>query len=243
MRYMLTQNSELRPLGVFNWTLPALSAVLDDGRRVHTCPAAGVCAALCYARVNTYRFPSVQAAHRRNLARTVDDLDGWAADMTTELTARRYRGDKWVRIHDAGDFYSDDYLSAWLRIAQATPDVTFYAYTREVDRFRRLVEPDRPANFRYLFSLGGREDHLVDLDTDRHCDVFPSAAAARAAGYTPQDADDRDSVRLPTNRIAVIANNIPQLRRKQGVLTFGQLQAERGTRVASGTPVQLTLAL
>jgi hypothetical protein len=43
-RYMLTQNGELRPLGVYNWTIPALSAVLPDGRRVHTCPAAGVCA-------------------------------------------------------------------------------------------------------------------------------------------------------------------------------------------------------
>lgn len=30
-RYMLTQNSELRSLSVFNWTIPALSAALPDG--------------------------------------------------------------------------------------------------------------------------------------------------------------------------------------------------------------------
>lgn len=237
-RYMLTQNSELRPLGVYNWTIPALSAVLPDGRRVHTCPAAGVCASLCYARVNSYRFSNVHAAHVRNLARTVDDLDGWTADMIDELTARRYRGGKWVRIHDAGDFYSDAYTEAWLAIARATPDVTFYAYTREVDRFRRLVEPAAPPNFLYLFSLGGREDRLVDRDVDRHCDVFPTADAALAAGYTPQTADDRDSVRLPTHRIAVVANNIPHLRRKLGGSTFGQLQAERGRR-----PAQTAVAL
>jgi len=229
-RYMLTQNSELRPLGVFNWTIPALSAVLPDGRRIRTCPAAGVCAGLCYARVNTYRFSGVIAAHTRNLQATIDDLPGWATAMTDELTARRYRGGKWVRIHDAGDFYSDAYLEAWLDITRATPDVTFYCYTREVERFKRLVEPDPPNNLLWLYSLGGREDHLVDLEHDRHCDVFPTHDDAIAAGYTPQDDDDRHAVTLPTNRIAVIANNIPQLKRRQGVSTFGALQAEHDRR-------------
>lgn len=225
-RYMLTQNSELRPLGIYNWTIPALTAELPDGRRVKTCPAAGICASLCYARVNTYRFPNVLAAHTRNLQRTLDDLDGWTDDMIDELTARRYRGGKWVRIHDAGDFYSDAYTEAWLEVARATPDVTFYAYTREISRFRRIVEPDPPTNFLWLYSLGGREDHLLNLNRDRHCDVFPTIEAALAAGYTPQEDDDRLSVTLPTNRVAVIANNIPQLRTRQGTSTFGQLQAE-----------------
>ena len=39
------------------------------------------------------------------------------------------------------------YLPAWLRICHARPDVNFYAYTKEVDRFRRLVEADPPPNF------------------------------------------------------------------------------------------------
>jgi len=224
MGWMLTQNSELRPLGVYNWTIPALSAVLPDGRRVKTCPAAGVCAALCYARVNTYRFPAVRAAHTRNLQRVVDDLSGWRDDMIAELGASRYRGGKWVRIHDAGDFFSDEYLEAWLEIARAVPDVTFYCYTREVERFRRLVEPDPPENFLWVYSLGGREDHLIDRETDRHCDVFPSEEAAVAAGYLSQSADDRLCVTLPTNRVAVIANNIPHLRRRQGDHTFAELQ-------------------
>jgi hypothetical protein len=231
-RYLLSSNSELRPLGIYNWTIPALSAVLPDGRRVQTCPAAGVCGGLCYARVNAYRFPSVLAAHTRNLEMVVDDLDGWRTAMVDELGLPRYRGGKWVRIHDAGDFFSDEYLEAWLDVARAVPDVEFYAYTREVARFRRVVEPPGrcPANFRYLFSLGGLEDALVDLDRDRHCDVFPTVEAAVDAGYTPQDEDDRLSVLLPTNRVAVIANRIPQLRRRQGVESFGSLQRRRDGR-------------
>ena len=190
--------------------------------------SAGVCASLCYARVNTYRFPAVLAAHTRNLERVVDDLPGWRDDMVAELGARRYRGGKWVRIHDAGDFFSDEYLVAWLEIARAVPDVTFYCYTREVGRFRRLVEGAAPGNFLWVYSLGEKEDHLVDRERDRHCDVFPSVEAARAAGYMPQSEDDRLCVTLPTNRVAVIANNIPQFRRRQGGETFGGLQLARG---------------
>ena len=231
-KYLLTQNSELRPLGIYNWTIPALSAQLPDGRRVKTCPAAGVCAALCYARVGTYRFSNVKAAHTRNLQMVVDDLNGWAAAMVEELGLPRYRGDKWVRIHDAGDFFSDEYLAAWLEIARAMPDVRFYCYTREVARFRRIVEQPgvKPENFLYVYSLGGKEDHLLDLMVDRHADVFPSEEAAANAGYWSQTADDRLCVTAPTNRVAVPVNNIPQLKRRQGEVTFGALQAEHDGR-------------
>ena len=57
-------------------------------------------------------------------------------------------------MHDAGDFFSDDYLQAWLRIRRARPDLHFYAYTKEVSRFRRLVEPDPPPNFLWVYSYG-----------------------------------------------------------------------------------------
>jgi len=153
--------------------------------------------------------------------------------MIEELTHRRYR-QKWVRIHDAGDFFSDEYLEAWLRIVTVTPDVTFYAYTREVSRFRRCVEQgQRPDNFLYLFSLGGKEDKLIDLVADRHCDVFPSLEAATVAGYSSQHEDDRHSVTLPTNQIAVIANPVKKLLNKQKQRTFRELQAahEAGERI------------
>jgi hypothetical protein len=45
--------------------------------------------------------------------------------------------DKYVRIHDAGDFYSLEYLLLWLEIVKACPNVTFYCYTKEVKMFKR----------------------------------------------------------------------------------------------------------
>jgi hypothetical protein len=232
---LLTQNRELREIGVFNWTLPALGAKLDDGRTVATCPQAGACAALCYARNGTYRFPKVKAAHARNLKMVLDNLEGWKAAMIEEVAKRVKRGG-YVRIHDSGDFFSDDYLEAWIDIARNIPSVTFYAYTKEVLRFKRLAErqyysatgggyfPWAPRNFKWLYSLGGKQDHLIDLDRDRHAEVFPTAEALEAAGYFNQEGDDRLAVEAPTHKIGIVANNIPHFRKRQGTDTFGSLQ-------------------
>jgi hypothetical protein len=48
-RQLLTQNRELKAIGVWNWTLPAWAGRLDDGRTFNTCPSAGICAKVCYA--------------------------------------------------------------------------------------------------------------------------------------------------------------------------------------------------
>ena len=195
---------------------------------MHPCQTAGVCARFCYARVGTYQFSNVKAAHARNLAMVVEDLDGWTQAMSDELDHKRYVG-KWVRIHDAGDFFTDEYLQAWMDLARSHPETTFYAYTREVARFKRMAEGKAPPNFLWLYSLGGMEDGLVDLEHDRHCDVFPSLEAAEEAGYTSQHEDDRHCVTLPTNKIAVVVNNIPHLKKRQGSETFGSLQRSRTT--------------
>lgn len=223
------------------------------------CPSAGSCAKLCYARNGTYLFPEVLAAHKRNLRLVREHPDAWELAMTVELQQDRFRPtgrarynlpdgvtDGWVRdwaalggaavrIHDAGDFFDDAYLLAWLRIARRTPDVLFYAYTKEVTRFRKLVEPDPPVNFRWIYSLGGREDHLLDLDADRHADVFPDRKAIAAAGYQSQDESDLWAVTLPTTRVGIPANNIPHFRKAQGTDTFATLQKGRHTRSAGSS--------
>ena len=191
MSRLLTQNSELRPLGIHNWTLPAWVVRLDDGRNVNVCPQAGACVKLCYARNGSYRFPGVQAAHQRNLKMVMDNLSDWTVAILDELNKPRFKpkGVPWlpdldrshltpavadlldqgapmIRIHDSGDFFSDEYLAAWVHIATLRPDILFYAYTKEVSRMRRVAS-DAPDNFLVCFSLGGREDHLLDLTEGR----------------------------------------------------------------------------
>ena len=223
---LLTQNSELRPDGIYNWSIPALAAKLSNGKNIKTCPNAGACANVCYARNGTYNFSNVKARHTANLEYVIDDPQGWLAQMLEEVNHPRMRG-KYVRIHDSGDFFSEDYLRLWLKIALLTPDVTFYCYTKEVSMFKRIVEYDCPKNFRYLYSLGGREDNLIDLELDRHADVFPDDAAILEAGYSNQDASDLLAITLTSNKIGIPQNNIPQFRKRLAGRTFGEVQKER----------------
>ena len=84
-RQLLTQNRELKAIGVWNWTLPAWAGRLPDGRTFNTCPSAGICARVCYARQGTYLWPVVRAKHHANLAFVLDfsgrDVHEGASDL------------------------------------------------------------------------------------------------------------------------------------------------------------------
>jgi protein gp88 len=222
----------MKPIGVWNWTLPAWAGRLPDGRIYNTCPSAGICAQVCYARNGTYRWPVVLARHQANLRYVLEDLPGWEAAMVAELGARRFAG-AWIRIHDSGDFFSDDYLRVWLRICHARPGVNFYAYTKEVDRFRRLVEPDPPPNFLWVYSYGGAQDHRLDPRVDRVADVFPDEQAIAAAGWHSQEASDLLAV-LGPSLVGIPANRIPaflkRLRGRRFSAWQAEAEAERATR-------------
>jgi hypothetical protein len=221
---LLTQNREMRAIGVWNWSLPALATRLPDGRTQVTCPAADACARICYGRNGTYRFPTVKAKHQANLMFVLDDLSGWEAAMIRELSARRFLG-KFVRVHDVGDFFSDAYTLAWCRVMRACPQTTFYAYTKEVRRFKRLLEPDPPGNFLWVYSYGGREDSSIDPEHDRVADVFPDEDAITDAGWSSQEASDLLAV-LGPRLVGVPANRIPQFLKRMGQRRLSQWQAE-----------------
>ena len=167
MTLLRNNNRDLKRDRVWVWSLPAWITTLPDGSRMNTCPSAGVCAKACYARKGTFRFRNVLEAHTRNLMMILDDLNGWEQQMNLEISHPKFQG-AWVRIHDGGDFFSTDYLQAWLRIAEQNPETTFYCYTKEVLMFRELVEPNCPPNFKYVFSYGGKHDALI-TDNDRQC--------------------------------------------------------------------------
>lgn len=144
-------NSELSELGVFVWSIPALVAKSDEFGLIKTCPNAGVCSALCYARTGRYKFNNVISAHTRNLETYLRDPAKWQEKLLQELTRKKFKetgiphkfdwetrkdfawwvtsGGKAVRIHDAGDFFSYEYLLDWLGVARLNPKILFYTYT------------------------------------------------------------------------------------------------------------------
>ena len=249
---LLRSNSELRADHIWNWSIPAWYVRLE-GKVFKTCPNAGACAQLCYARNGTYQFSNVKAAHLRNLNFILDTPDLFVEQMNAELKKPRFKAngksryeklaqfgtlttDDWavnwmhrggaaVRIHDSGDFFSQDYLSLWASIAGANPEILFYAYTKEV---AMLKDATLPRNFLTIYSMGGLQDYLIDTEHDRHADVFPTIEALLAAGYTDQSGSDLLAVLLKTNKVGIVANNISHFKKKQGAKTFAELS--RNTR-------------
>lgn len=223
-RRLLTQNREMKSIGAWNWTLPALAGRLPDGRRYLTCPSDGVCARVCYARHGTYTWHNVRAKHEANLMFVLDDLPGWEAAMAAELGSAKFHG-KWIRIHDSGDFFSDRYLLAWLRICRVRPDVNFHTYSKEIKRFRELVEPNPPPNFLWVYSYGGTQDAELNPDTDRVADVFVDETAIATAGWASQEANDLLAV-LGPRLVGIPANRIPHFVKRMAGRRFSEWQAE-----------------
>lgn len=250
---LLRQNAELRKIGVFNWSIPAHVVTLTNGERFNTCPNAGACGRVCYAKFGTYQFPTVKQSHLANLEFLLNEPDTWQMRMTVELHAKKFRpsgkphdlahseydtwlsgwiheGGKAVRIHDAGDFFSWDYLMRWADIAIEHEDVLFYAYTKEVGMVQDFWATEKALdalNLRFIFSFGGKQDHLIDRDSHRHADVFPDAITLQEAGYWDQADSDLIAITAPTTRIGIVQNNLPVAKKRFAGNTMSGLNQGR----------------
>lgn len=199
---MLTRNSKMRA------TMPGLYT-FEIGAGPKQCPGAGECASVCYAKDGHYQQPVVKDAHARNFAATK------RADFATKMTQEIWRlRPRVVRIHSSGDFYSASYLLKWMTVMEMCPAVRFYCYTKMIPLFESVDE--WPENFTYVYSYGGRWDHMIDEGVDRHSKVFKSDADLKAAGYTDTHESDAPAMDPTIRRIGLVYHgrfkkNLPTL--------------------------------
>jgi hypothetical protein len=215
---LLTRNSKIRKSEkrTFNFGIPAYQSTTG----LKTCPNAGACAKGCYALAGAYRFSNVAQAFERRLA--VTQSNEFIDLMLKEIDANRAER---IRIHDSGDFYSEEYLQRWLKIMRARPHVEFYAYTKMITMFK-FHAPYLPKNFTVIYSFGGTQDRLIDVKRDRHSLVFETHEDLIRAGYA--DASNQDDIALEDNpRIGLVYHGtknientnwskVPELKRKAG---------------------------
>jgi hypothetical protein len=220
---LLTQNSDLKKGGIYGWTLPAHNVILSNGTKFNTCLSAGVCGAFCYAKSGTYRFKNVAKAHLEKLELVLYHPEKFELMMMEELALKKYDG-KYIRIHDAGDFFSYDYACIWLRIAEKNPNKTFYAYTKEVSLFKIQLKNQLPSNFIVIYSFGGKDDYLIDKEKDRHSDVFMDYEQMIAEEYNDIGDDDKQSAINPNFKVGLYRNNIPQFIKKMKKNKFSDYQ-------------------
>jgi len=171
---LLTSNSKLKKDKIYNFDIPAYKSSTG----LITCPNAKSCIANCYARQGTYQFSNVKAKHEANLQATL--RDDFHTVMIAEIKALKGKA-KAIRIHSAGDFYNREYVSKWLKIVVALPEVLFYAYTKSFNMFDLN---NLPSNLKIIQSEGGK----LTIDTKYpHARVF----------------DDEDSIPTDYNNASV----------------------------------------
>lgn len=65
-----------------------------------------------------------------------------------------------LRVHVGGDYFSKDYLKAWVIVADRNPDKIFYSYSKSLHFFTDVI---RPNNLVLTASRGGKFDELIDI--------------------------------------------------------------------------------
>ena len=170
----------------YNIGLPALTGLgYDEGKKefviINTCPGAGECKTFCYALKGGYvQWAPVSMSQTRILNFLFNDPSGFFDKLNAEIDEQKRKGDAKlekhkvvVRWHDAGDFFSDEYLQLAYSLAATHPTVDFYAYTKMADVSGSTQ--NRPPNFMINFSMGARkaEQKRVDFGLEKHSVVVP----------------------------------------------------------------------
>jgi hypothetical protein len=176
--------------GVYNivgFGIPANMNFVDkDGVKRNTCPSALACVDICYAQQGAYLWRTVHEAREFNLKESQEDT--FVVKAIADL--KRMKKANTIRIHDSGDFYSVNYYDKWCQIAKAFPEKIFYAYTKSLDFDLFSAKPD---NLKITQSLGGKQDHLINLNLP-HSRIFSSDEARVKAGYIDGNVNDTPAI-------------------------------------------------
>jgi hypothetical protein len=176
----------------------------------YACPHAGVCKTMadrvtgkimdlpqftgteadeyrCFAAMAETR-PTVREArwHNWDLLREVMYMGGDQAMLICNLIdlSLMVQPEKdLIRVHEAGDFWTEQYMRAWFMVAASRPHQKFYAYTKSLGMWLNLKDII-PPNFYLTASQGGTLDYLIP----KYPEVFQRIAHVV---YTEEEAQER----------------------------------------------------
>ena len=172
----------------FNIGIPALTGLAYNEEKkefaiISTCPGAGECKTWCYALKGGYvQWSPVSLGQTRKLNFLYNDPAGFFDQLNTEIDLENNKSlikddpnvNLAIRWHDAGDFFSQDYLDLAYKLADQHPTVKFYAYTKRAEVAGDMQ--NRPANFeppRFSQGANKSETQRVDFETTLHATTPP----------------------------------------------------------------------
>jgi len=167
----------------FNVGIPALRGLVYDIDNkqfyiVNTCPGAGTCAKVCYARRGRYvLLPQVFVKQTRILNLLLNDSIKFEKILKRELEilAIKNSNKKIVfRWNDAGDFFAKKYFDIAIKITKELKEEGYgfesYAHTK-IGKFLNLNDP----NITLSFSTDANEPekNKIDLSTAKTSEIVP----------------------------------------------------------------------
>ena len=174
-----------------NTGLPAISGIVydkSDGefKHINTCPGAGSCQLVCYARKGFYGMNDgkiLKLIRRLNLLwndpeeyyhMIMDELEPIAVKLKRQGRRSGEVDQLVIRWNDAGDFFSETYFNIAKKVTEDLLgdgyDVKSYAYTKQA-KFVNLAGD----KFIMNFSKGSAPKQLkqVDLEKVKYSDIVP----------------------------------------------------------------------
>ena len=173
---LFTQNSKIVKTGkkmnvrLFNFGIPAYMSMTG----LKTCPFAQECVEFCYGLGGCYQFSNVKPAFEKRLAVTL--TSNFITLATNEIIRKKI---EFLRVHDTGDYYSEEYLQKWFKIARLNPEVNFYSYTNNVEMIKKSKIPE---NFDFIFSSYGKQKNLIKPN-DRQAKIFENELYLKFKGF------------------------------------------------------------
>ena len=121
------------------------SVLIFDLLAVYTCPNCSECRKDCYALKAQRQYTNTWNKRLINTYLAVNALN-----VLEHLLVKQLKKDKRtaVRIHSSGDFFSQEYVDMWVRIARQFPEKSFYTYTKTTKIFNFQL----PQNFNIVDS-------------------------------------------------------------------------------------------
>lgn len=119
------------------------------------------CQFRCFAATDESKYPTTREARWHNfiLLKDAKTIPVMVNLIQSSLPTNRWGAP--IRLHVAGDFFSQAYFDAWIVIAKRSPKQVFYAYTKSLPFWVARLD-QIPSNFRLTASKGGKWDALIE---------------------------------------------------------------------------------
>jgi hypothetical protein len=126
-----------------------------------------------------------------NVAEKDGGVDGMAKLIADSIEYAGLSNVNIFRIHEGGDFYSQSYMVAWIKVAKMFPQINFYTHTTSIPEWAAL-KSSMPKNFNLIASWDDQNEtnkELILKNKLRYSKVVYSVEEAKKLNL-PIDYDD-----------------------------------------------------